>query len=209
MPVRTDRPIIYLITRGEATSDNLAETGPQILEIIKLAVSERVNLIQIREKRLTARELFELTKTAAGLTRGTATSLLVNDRADIALAAGADGVHLTAGSLSANIIRDLVPTRSIIGVSTHTLEAAEAAARGRADFVVFGPVFETPGKDVKGLSELADVCKRLGDLPVLGLGGINEGNYASVLNAGASGIAAIRSLNDRASLTSISRGIVK
>ncbi len=209
MPVRTDGPIIYLITRGEATSDDLAKTGRQILEIIKLAVSERVSLVQIREKKLSARELFELAKTAVGLTRGTATSLLVNDRTDIALAAGADGVHLTAGSLSPNVIRDLVPDGFIIGVSTHTQEEAEAAAQGGAGFIVFGPVFETAGKaDVKGLSELADVCKRLGDLPVLGLGGINADNHAAVLKAGASGIAAIRSLNDPASLTRISRGIV-
>ncbi|MBC7901284.1 MAG: thiamine phosphate synthase, partial [Saprospiraceae bacterium] len=89
----------------------------------------------------------------------------------------------------------------IIGVSTHSISEAESAAANGADFVTFGPVFETPDKDrPTGLDELIQVRERLGNFPVIALGGINEMNYKAVLDCGASGFAAIRFLNDRKNL---------
>lgn len=199
-----EEPIIYLITKGEARDTNFAETGDDVLEIVRIAVDEKVSLIQIREKRLSGRSLFELAKAAADITRGSATRLLINDRADIALAAKADGVHLAANSISPEVIRANFPREFIIGVSTHTLEAAVDAAKAGADFVVFGPVFETPGKgEPGGLDELHRVCGLLPSFPVIAIGGIDGTNKQSVLDAGAAGFAAIRHLNDPENLRKI------
>jgi thiamine-phosphate pyrophosphorylase len=85
--------------------------------------------------------LYELVLRAAKITRGSDTRLLVNDRADIARAAGADGVHLTSQSLPANVVRKMFGPEFVIGVSTHSFEEARAAQAAGADFVVFGPVF--------------------------------------------------------------------
>ncbi len=195
---------IYLITKGDATPVNFEQNRCEMINIIRVAVDEKVPLIQVREKQLTGRQLFELTVEAAKITRGTSTYLLVNDRADIALAAGADGVHLAANSLPVNIIRDNLPRNFIIGASTHSLEAAKKAVERGANFIVFAPVFETPGKGLGvGLSVLKGVCEELRPFPVLALGGIDETNYTEVLAAGASGFAAIRSFSDPDKLRSI------
>ena len=199
-----DKPVIYLITKGEATAPNFGEKSREILDIIRVAVEEKVSLVQLREKNLPARLLFELTNEAAAITRVSSTRLLVNDRADIAVAAKADGVHLAANSIPSSVIRRHFPKNLIIGVSTHTNEEAINASANRADFVVFGPVFATPDKgEPQGTAKLSEVCKALLPFPVLALGGIDESNVQSVLEAGASGFAAIRSLNDPDSLRSI------
>jgi thiamine-phosphate pyrophosphorylase len=152
--------------------------------------------VQIREKSLSARVLYELATRAAAITRGTRTQLLVNDRFDVARAAGADGVHLTTRSLPTELVRSICGADFVIGVSSHSLdEAVEARAEG-ADFVVFGPVFETPAKQIygkpQGLEKLREVTSALQGFPVLAIGGIDLDNAADCFRAGASGIAAIR-----------------
>jgi len=195
-----------LVTRGEAEAANFDEKSDQILNTIRTAVEENVSLIQIREKALPAHLLFELTVEAAKITRGTATRLLVNDRADIALAAGADGVHLTTNSLRCDIVRRAFPSDFIIGQSAHTIEEVTQAACDGANFVVFGPIYETPGKNVaQGTDVLSAVCKTADPFPILAIGGIDDTNISSVLDAGAAGFAAIRVLNDPDALRSISR----
>ena len=122
---------------------------------------------------------------------------MVNDRPDIAVAAKADGVHLAANSISSSVVRAAFPPEMIIVVSTHTHAAAKLTSDQGADFAVFAPIFETPGKgEPQGLGRLKEICSELRPFPVLGLGGIDETNYQSVLEAGASGFAAIRILND-------------
>ena len=206
MSLGQEKPIIYLITRGEATDSDFSEARREILDIVRIAVEEKISFIQIREKRLSPRPLFELTAAAVRITCNSATHLLVNEYAGIALAANADGVHLPANSLPAGVIRKNLPKDFIIGVSTHSLDAASTAATDGADFVVFGPIFESPGKGkCQGLAALSDVCEKLRPFPVIGLGGIDESNCESVMASGASGIAAIRVLNDPESLRAIAR----
>ncbi len=134
------------------------------------------------------------------LTRGTETRLLVNDRADIASAAGADGCHLTTHSLEASIIRRTFGPDFLIGVSAHSLAEAQAARDQRADFAVFGPVFDTPSKrafgEPAGVDALREAARALSPFPILGLGGITSANAREVLRAGASGVAAIRLFSD-------------
>ena len=185
---------------------NYAEKRREVIETVRMAVDARVSLIQLREKKLPARLLCDLAVASAAITRGSATRLLINDRADIALAANADGVHLAAVSLRTQIIRKSFPRGFIIGVSTHSLDEAENASADGADFVVFGPIYRTPGKGKpQGITKLTEVCNKLRSFRVLGLGGIDESNIKSVLDAGAAGFAAIRSLNDATAMLSLTK----
>jgi len=156
---------------------------------------------------LPARVLFELAARAAEITRGSNTRLLVNDRPDIARAAGADGVHLTTHSLPAEVVRNTFGPGFLIGVSTHSLAEVQAARAAGADFVVFGPVFETESKraygEPQGLSKLAEVTRELGEYPVVAIGGITLDNAGECFRAGARGVAAISILNDAEKMPSI------
>ena len=152
------------------------------------AVREHVDMIQVREKDLPSGELFDLVCRVRDLASGTNTRVLVNDRLDIALAAGVDGVHLPSNGLPAARVRPLV---KLLGVSVHTLEEAFAAEAAGVDFIVFGPIFETPGKRAVGLEPLREVASAI-KIPVLAIGGLTLDNSPSVLAAGASGIAGIR-----------------
>ncbi|MCY7348837.1 MAG: thiamine phosphate synthase [Pyrinomonadaceae bacterium] len=196
-----EQPLIYLITDGETTAENFIEKKRKTLELIETAVQSKISFIQIREKQISARLVFELASEVAELTRHTATKLLVNDRADIALAAKADGVHLTKQSLSADVIRKKFPKDFIVGVSAHSIEQALYAQQQGADFVTFSPIFFSPGKGApQGIEKLREVCARLKNFPIIALGGINAANLADTLTAGASGFAAIRFLNDKENL---------
>lgn len=158
-----------------------------LLDVIRDQLHMGVDLIQIREKDLSARELFEFTLAVlevknTEMQHRTHTKILVNSRADVAFAAGADGVHLTAHA-PAQTLPGL-----IVGRSCHSLAEVQHA---RADFVTYGPVFETPGKGpAVGLDALKAACK-LGK-PVYALGGVDWENADSCMHAGAEGVAGIR-----------------
>lgn len=195
-------PTIYPITSGTTTAQTTPD-DPQFLNILRLveaAVAARVPLFQIREKALPARVLFELVVRAVEITRGSETRLLVNDRSDIARAAHAEGVHLTSESLPADVVRRIYGPEFLIGVSTHSVGEARIARIKGADFVVFGPVFETESKRVfgppQGLEKLREVCSELREFPVVAIGGITLDNAKACLEAGASGIAGISLFNE-------------
>jgi thiamine-phosphate pyrophosphorylase len=161
-----------------------------------------VDIVQIREKDLTSRELIALVEEALRATREPGREgarLVVNDRVDVALAVGADGVHLAANSMPVEVVRRLALPPFVIGVSCHCLGDAMAAESGGADYLVLGPVFETPSKlgygPPLGLEELRNVTSRI-RIPVLALGGITVERIRPCLEAGASGIAGIRIFQD-------------
>ena len=211
MQIFDKKPLIYLITDGALTPENFREKSSATLKIIEKAVLGEIPLIQIREKRLLAGQVFELVSKAARLTKNSNTRLLVNDRADIALAAAADGVHLPANSLPAQIIRRNFGADFIIGVSAHSAEEVGRARLAKADFATFGPVFATASKArygaPQGVAKLRAVAATHPDFPVIALGGIDENNFAEALRAGAKGIAAIRFLNDAEKLPEIAKKI--
>ena len=196
------KPISYLLTSGQTTAATTSNSKDfqHILLLIEAAVTAKIDLIQVREKALTTKVLYELARLAAEITRSSATKLLVNDRADVAASAGANGVHLTTHSLPPSVVRQSFGNDFLIGVSTHSLDEARAARDARADFVVFGPVFQTPSKtqygSPVGLEQLKHVCAELKPFPILAIGGVTEDNLADCLRAGAQGIAAIRIFND-------------
>ncbi len=163
---------------------------PASIETIERNIADGVDWIQIRDKEMPARQLLDLVRRA--LTKGT--KILVNTRMDVALAAGAAGVHLPAGSPPPFRLRPLTPPGFLIGVSCHTLQEVRAAETEGADYVVFGPVF-TPlskGSDLppRGLNGLAQAAHAV-QIPVLALGGVTRDNTAACIAAGAAGIAGI------------------
>jgi thiamine-phosphate pyrophosphorylase len=198
------QPLIYLITsrHSHKVSAAASERDCRAAQLAAIAVAARAGcqLIQIRERDLTARELGEFVRAAISVARPHGARVLVNDRPDVALGAGADGVHLRTSSLPAREVRNLRQARNLlIGVSTHTLREAAEAEKGGADFIVFGPVFAPLSKPatglLPGLTGLAGVCRQT-RIPVIGLGGIEMSNFSEVLRHGAAGIAGISLFTD-------------
>jgi thiamine-phosphate pyrophosphorylase len=162
---------------------------------IRLLIRWGIDFIQIREKDLTDRELFLLARDVVALARSTSCRVLINGRADVALAAGAHGVHLPSSGLRADDLRLWLPEGFVVGVSVHSESEAMRAWASGADYVLLGPVFATPSKAGQGrpmgLAVFHEICRAI-PLPVLGLGGISRVTVEAVLDAGAAGVAAIR-----------------
>jgi thiamine-phosphate pyrophosphorylase len=164
-----------------------------LTRFIEEAVESGVDLVQIRERDLSAREVYNLTEAVVRIAEGSQTRVLVNDRADIAASLGA-GVHLTTRSMNPRTVRDAFGEELLIGVSTHNIAEVELAEQGGADFVVFGPVFQTDSKaqygPPVGIASLREAVSRAG-IPILALGGITISKISDVLEAGAAGFAGI------------------
>jgi thiamine-phosphate pyrophosphorylase len=215
MPLTLSKPIIYLITDGSTTGQTTSASKDfvRLLKLVEAAVAARVSLIQLREKDLTTRVLYDLASKAAQITRDSFTRLLVNDRADVARAAGADGVHLTTRSMDTSLVRQAFGEHFLIGKSAHSLHEVQKAAADQADFAVFGPVFDTPSKNrfgqPQGLTKLAQVATAVKPFPVVALGGVSLENVANCFRAGSSGIAGIRLLNEASELRRVVEEIGK
>jgi thiamine-phosphate pyrophosphorylase len=185
---RSRRLLLYYIT------DRKQLSGEPLLDVVRRAIRRGVDFIQIREKDLTDRNLFELVRRTARLAQGTGTRVLVNGRVDVALAAGAHGVHLPSQSLTPQDVRGCVPGRFLVGVSTHSIGEVSRAAQQGADYVLLGPLFPTPSKlrygKPLGLDCLRRACRSV-SLPVLALGGIGPEQVETTLGAGAAGVAGI------------------
>jgi len=166
-------------------------------------------MIQIRERDLSARELFSLAEHVSGIASKANVCLLVNDRADMAASLGC-GVHLPARSLPASVVRNAFGTEMLVGASTHNIEEAHAAESGGADFIVFGPVFETESKRAYGPPvglEALRAASGESRIPVLALGGIKLTNFQDALRAGAAGVAAISLFTEADDLEALVRHI--
>jgi thiamine-phosphate pyrophosphorylase len=165
-----------------------------LIDNIARNLAAGVEWIQIREKDLSARELFDLTALVLWLPNPHQSKILVNTRVDVALAAGADGVHLPAGSPAPGRWRTCSRQGFLIGVSCHTLEEVRVAEQEGADYVVFGPVFAPRSKmtalQPRGLDALGQAALAV-RIPVLALGGITADNARDCIQAGAAGVAAI------------------
>jgi thiamine-phosphate pyrophosphorylase len=187
------------VTNRKELSAVVAEQTRLLLEKMESAARAGVDWLQIREKDLSGRELAALA--AAALRRiPRSCGILVNDRLDVALACGAGGVHLSEASLpvadAKRLARESIPGADfLVGASVHSLGSALAAEQDGADYLIFGPVYETPSKlafgQSQGLERLGEICRRI-STPVLAIGGITARNAHRCVEAGASGIAAIR-----------------
>lgn len=168
-----------------------------MLEVIDQALQGGVDAVQLREKNLSGRELVDLARRLRALCSRHGARLLINDRIDVALAAGADGVHLPVSSFAPADARCLLGAAALIGASTHSVAEARAAAAGGADFIVCGPVFETASKRTFGSPLGADVLAEVTQavtLPVFAIGGITADRVAAVRARGAHGVAVVSAI---------------
>ena len=181
-------PCLCLVTRRHVGEDALVEK-------VTAAVRGGVNVVQVREKDLPGGRLLALNHRLRQVTQGKAL-LIVNERVDVALACGADGVQLGEEALPVAEARRLVGSELLIGRSVHSVEGAVLAAQQGADFLVVGTIYPTtskPGAETTGVELLRDVGHHM-RISYLAIGGINEGNVAQVMEAGAVGVAVITAL---------------
>jgi thiamine-phosphate pyrophosphorylase len=198
------------VTDKNALSASPVESRTLLLEKVKVAAAAGVDWIQIREQHPSGRELAELANEALRVAPAPC-RVLINDRLDVACAVGAAGVHLTEQSISLADARKFarergLPASFLVGASTHSLDAARAAADSGANYIIFGPVFSTPSKAAygppQGIERLATIC-RSASIPVLAIGGITPENAGECIAAGVSGIAAIRIFQEAADLPAV------
>ena len=166
---------------------------------VRLALEGGVRAIQLREKDLPMRELLALSQELRAMTKEFGAKLFINDNVDVAVTVDADGVHLGHQSMPAAAVRNIVGRKLMIGVSTHTLDEVRAAESGGADFVTFGPIYETPSKThlgaPVGIEALRSVKRAVDiDIPIFALGGVRGKNIGHVLWAGAYGVSVISAI---------------
>jgi thiamine-phosphate pyrophosphorylase len=188
--LRTDRGGIGVIRYYITDRSQLADPGA-LAACIARNLASGVEMIQIRERDLSGHALHALVEQVLRLPNPHGARILVNDRADIALATGAAGVHLRGNAAAPSRIRAIAPEGFLIGVSCHSVEDVRRAAGEGADFAVLAPVYATPGKGpALGLEPLAAVVRSV-RIPVLALGGVTSGRIKECLDAGAAGVAGI------------------
>ncbi len=178
-------------------TDRTQTRGRELAAVVGECLAAGLPAVQVREKDLGAADLAFLCRRIRGLTLDTGARLIVNDRVDVALAVGADAVQRASTSLPVKDIRALVGTRLRIGASVHSLpEALEAEVNG-ADWLVFGPVYDTPSKRAYGLPQGLDKLARVASavrIPVIAIGGITAERVGDVKRAGAHGTAVISAI---------------
>jgi len=175
---------IYLIT-------DRVISGLSHVQACRLALKSGIRIIQLREKLMSKKELYHEALALRSLTRRHRAIFIVNDYIDIALSADADGVHLGQEDMPLEEARKIMGKKKIIGISTHSLKQALAAEVGGADYIGFGPMFNTSSKDAgspKGLKALKELRKHI-KIPIVAIGGISPENILSVLEAGADTVA--------------------
>ena len=196
---------LYVIVDPEHTG------GRDCADVASSAVSGGAEVIQLRAKLMSGKTLYETALAIRELSRKTGALFIMNDAVDIAIAVGADGVHIGQDDMPLAAVRRLVGPDVIIGVSTHSVEEAEAAEAGGADYIGFGPMFSTPTKDSgtpKGPAGLRAIRGEV-RIPVVAIGGINASNAPGVIEAGADAVAVISAVISRDDVEEAARDIVK
>ncbi|MCP9455833.1 MAG: thiamine phosphate synthase [Nitrospira sp.] len=170
------------------------------MDLLAEAINAGLPAIQLRERDLSTRELLRVGGVLRAMAAPRGVCLLINDRVDLAMTLGLTGVHLRANSLPIPVVRRLVGSASLIGQSTHSLAEVRAASQQGADYIVFGPVFDTPSKrpygSPLGLDQLAEAC-RISKVPVFAIGGVTTASVPIVRQAGAYGVAVIGAVLNR------------
>lgn len=168
--------------------------------LIRQAVSAGLPAVQLRERDLSTGDLLSLAQEIQSITTSYAVPLIVNDRVDLMMALNLDGVHLRADSLPVSVVRRLIGPDRLIGISTHSVEEVRRANHDGADYIIFGPIFDTPSKrsfgPPLGLDALHDVCRE-STIPVFAIGGITSERVRDVRRVRAHGVAVIGALLTR------------
>ncbi|MBH0176297.1 MAG: thiamine phosphate synthase [Nitrospira sp.] len=192
-------------------TDRHRTRGRSLPSILQQAVEAGLPAIQLRERDLPTTELLQFVQEIRAITLPRAVPLIINDRVDLMLALNLDGVHLRANSLPVAAVRRLAGADRLIGLSTHSLAEVRQANQDGADYVVFGPIFDTPSKrqfgSPVGLEQLAEVC-RLSAIPVFAIGGISGASVPEVRRAGSHGIAVIGAILDQEDVAAATRAMM-
>lgn len=183
-----------LASRLLLVTDRQQTRGRPLLDVLTSALAAGVHAVQLRERDLSSRELLRLAQEVQRLTTAAGAQLLINDRADVAMTLDGVGVHLRANSLPVAATRKLLGGQRLIGVSTHSVEEVARAESEGADYIVLGPIYETPSKMVYGaplgVRALEEACRRV-RVPVIGIGGVTAARVEEMQRAGAFGVAVV------------------
>lgn len=195
---------LYVIT------DETLAGGLLHAEIARRAVAGGADVIQLRDKALDCHELVRIGREIRAVTNPAGARFIVNDRLDVALACGADGVHLGQGDISIEVARQLAPPAFVIGISVGSVDEALAAASAGADYVALSPTFDTgsktdagPGHGINRLRSIRNAVR----IPVIAIGGIGPGNVREVIRAGADGVGVISAVVSAPDITQAARDL--
>lgn len=192
---------LYVVT------DRALSKGIGHLEVSRRAVAGGADVIQLRDKELSSRDMYELAVEMREVVHRMGKMFIVNDRLDVALASNADGVHLGRDDLPVSAARSIAPNL-VIGASVGSVEEASEAEGDGADYVAVSPVFDTPSKGDAGPGhglEVLLLVRRAVSIPVIGIGGINRFNAAEVIGSGADGVAVISAVVSQADISTAAK----
>jgi thiamine-phosphate pyrophosphorylase len=196
---------LFLVTDRHQTN------GRPLVPLLQRVLTTAAPAIQLRERDLSARELVTLAREVQAVTASRSSHLLINDRIDVALALEGVGVNLRSNSLPVLVARQLLGAQRLLGISVHAVEEAVQAELQGADYVIFGPIYETPSKRMfgppLGIHTLEKAC-RLVRIPIIGIGGVTVARAREMRRAGAFGVAVITAILSAADVESATRELL-
>ena len=196
---------LFLVTDRHQTK------GRPLVPLLQRVLTAAAPAIQLRERDLSAKELMTLAREVQAVTASRRSQLLINDRIDVALTLEGVGVHLRSNSLPVSVARQLLGARRLLGMSVHAVEEAVQAESQGADYVILGPIYETPSKQMfgppLGIHTLEKAC-RLVRIPIVGIGGVTAARACEMRRAGAFGVAVITAILGAADVESATRELL-
>lgn len=203
--------MLKLSSRLLLVTDRHQTKGRPLVPLLQRVLSVAVPAIQLRERDLPVRELVALAREVQALTNSGGSQLLINDRIDIALALDGVGVHLRSNSLPVSVARRLLGADRLLGLSVHSLEETVQAESQGADYVILGPIYETPSKQAFGapigIQTLEKACRAV-RIPVVGIGGVTAARAREMRQAGAFGVAVITAILGAEDVESVTREVL-
>ena len=204
--------MLALSSRLLVVTDRHQTNGRPLVPLLQQVLRAAVPIVQLRERDLSAKELVTLAREVQVVTAVHKSHLLINDRIDIALALEGVGVHLRSNSLSISVARQLLGAQRLLGISVHTVEEAIQVESQGADYIVLGPIYETPSKKMfgppLGIHTLEKAC-RLVRIPIFGIGGVTAVRAHEMRRAGAFGVAVITAILGAADVESATRELLE
>jgi len=203
--------MMKLESRLVLVTDRHQTNGRPLVPLLQRVLTAGAPAIQLRERDLSARELVTLAREAQAVMASRRSQLLINDRIDVALALEGVGVHLRSNSLPVSVARQLLGAQRLLGISVHAVEEAVVGESQGADYIVLGPIYETPSKQMfgppLGIHTLEKAC-RLVRIPIVGIGGVTAARAREMRRAGAFGVAVITAILGAADVESATRELL-
>jgi len=203
--------MLTLSSRLLVVTDRHQTNGRPLVPLLQRVLTAGISMVQLRERDLSARELVTLAREVQAMTASRRAQLLINDRIDVALALEGVGVHLRSNSLPVSVVRQLLGAQRLLGISVHSVEEVVSAQSQGADYIVLGPIYETPSKQMfgppLGIHTLEKAC-RLVRIPIIGIGGVTAARAGEMRRAGAFGVAVITAVLGAADVESATRELL-